>query len=366
MTTEIGKLRKSLPVIQVLPEVATAAPPRSAAALLGRLDRVVLVIAAIVGVLAVLRPVQAWDTVQFTVRALAGIAPWLVVSVFFAAAAKATGADGLIARAFEGREVRMVLTAAVVGALSPFCSCGVIPVVAGLLGAGVPLPPVMAFWISSPLMDPNMFILTAAQLGVGFTLAKTVAAIGMGAGSGFATMALVRIGALNDPLRVAVRACCGGAPRVAHRPVWRFWEDASRSRVFLKEAGATTWFLGRWLALAFVLESLMLVWVPPTLVAQWLGQRGPYAIPLAVLIGVPAYLNGFAAIPLVAGLIDLGMSPAAGLGFMLAGGVTSIPAMIAVYVLVKSRVFGWYLTFAAAGALAASYTYALVLKLSSG
>ena len=101
--------------------------------------------------------------------------------------------------------------------------------------------------------------------------------------------------------------------------MWRFWEDGTRSQVFLREAAATTWFLGRWLALAFVLESLMLARVPPAAVARW----GPYSIPLAVLIGVPAYLNGFAAIPLVAGLIDLGMSPAAGLAFMLAGGVTS-------------------------------------------
>ncbi|OGL15389.1 MAG: permease [Candidatus Rokubacteria bacterium RIFCSPLOWO2_12_FULL_71_19] len=360
MATQIAR---PIAVIPASPRLPGSAPSPSLAARLARLDRVMLAIGAIVVGLAVLRPTQAWDSVLFAARALVEIAPWLVVSVFFAAGAKATGADGLVARAFEGREARMIASAAVVGALSPFCSCGVIPVVAGLLGAGVPLGPVMAFWIASPLMDPNMFILTTAQLGLGFTLAKTAAAIGMGAVSGFATMALVRSGVLRDVLRARPACGCGSAGRVASSPVWRFWEDGARSQVFLREAAATTWFLGRWLALAFVLESLMLAWVPPAAVAQWVGQGGPYSIPLAVLIGVPAYLNGFAAIPLVAGLIDLGMSPAAGLAFMLAGGVTSIPAMVAVSALVRPRVFALYLALAAAGALVAAYAYEVFLRL---
>lgn len=359
MATPLGR---PLPLIQTpvpVPELRTARP----AARRWRLDRVVLAIAAILLGLGLWDPGQAWEAARFAGRALAEIAPWLAVSVFFAAAAKATGAETLIARAFAGRETRMVVMASLVGALSPFCSCGVIPVVAGLLGAGVPLAPVMAFWISSPLMDPNMFILTAAELGVGFAVAKTLAAIGMGAASGFATIALTRRGAFDDALRMAPQSCCGSGAPTRSTVVWRFWDEASRAQVFLTQAVATTWFLGRWLALAFVLEHLMLAWLPAATVASWVGQDGPWAIPVAILTGIPAYLNGFAAIPLVAGLVSLGMSPAAGLGFMLGGGATSIPAMLAVYALVRPTVFGWYLAFAAAGALLASYAYAAFLAL---
>jgi len=318
------------------------------------LDRVVFSIAAILLGLGAWHPGQAWEAARFAARALGGIAPWLAISVFFAAGAKATGADAIIARAFEGRQSRTVIMASLVGALSPFCSCGVIPLVAGLLGAGVPLAPVMAFWISSPLMDPSQFIITAAQLGWGFAVAKALAAIGMGAASGFATIALTWRGRFHDALRVAPRSCCGSALPARGPVVWRFWQESNRSQVFLTNAAATTWFLSRWLALAFVLEHIMLTWVPAAVVVRWLGQDGPWAIPLAVLTGIPAYLNGFAAVPLVSGLIDLGMNPAAGLGFMLGGGVTSIPAMVAVYALVRPKAFGWYLTFAATGALLAS------------
>jgi hypothetical protein len=359
MATQLGR---PLPVIET-PASAPATQTTRRASWRWRVDRVVLAIAAILLGLGLWSPGHAWEAARFAGRALVGIAPWFAISVFFAAVAKATGAEGLIARAFEGRQARMVVMASLVGALSPFCSCGVIPLVAGLLGAGVPLAPVMAFWISSPLMDPNMFILTAAELGLGFAVAKTLAAIGMGAASGFATMALARHGALDDALRMAPQSCCGSSARTRASVVWRFWEEGNRSQAFLTQAGETTWFLGRWLALAFVLEYLMLMWLPASTVARWLGQDGPWAIPLAVLTGIPAYLNGFAAIPLVAGLMGLGMSPAAALGFMLGGGVTSIPAMVAVYALVRLKVFGWYLGLAAAGALLASYAYAAVLSI---
>jgi uncharacterized membrane protein YraQ (UPF0718 family) len=144
-------------------------------------------------------------------------------------------------------------------------------------------------------------------------------------------------------------------------PGWAFWRDAGRSQSFVLAAGQSGWFLLRLLTLAFLIESLMIAWVPGEVVARSLGSENAFAIPLAVLLGVPAYLNGFAAIPLVSGLIELGMSPAVGLAFMLAGGVTSLPAALAVWALVRPPVFAAYLGFAAAGALLASYGFALVV-----
>ena len=70
----------------------------------------------------------------------------------------------------------------------------------------------------------------------------------------------------------------------------------------------------------------------------------------ATLVGIPAYLNGYAALPLVSGLIEQGMAPGAGMAFLLAGGVSSIPAAIAVWALAKPPVFAAYLGFAIVGA----------------
>jgi hypothetical protein len=214
-------------------------------------------------------------------------------------------------------------------------------------------------------MDPSQFVLLTAELGLGFALAKLAAAIGLGALSGFATMGLMRLGAAGEALRHAPKRCgkckSAAAPK-APAPVWRFWEEDARARMFLVEGAASAWFLLRWLALAFVLESLMVAYVPAHAVAHWLGGGDLFAIALAAAIGVPAYLNGFAAIPLVAGLIELGLSPAVGLTFMVAGGITSIPAAIAVYALVKRRVFALYLVYALAGSMLAGYGYLAVLR----
>jgi uncharacterized membrane protein YraQ (UPF0718 family) len=72
-------------------------------------------------------------------------------------------------------------------------------------------------------------------------------------------------------------------------------------------------------------------------------------------------LNGYAAVPLVQGLINLGMSPAVGLAFVTAGAATSIPAALAVWALVRPPVFLGYPGFATVGSLAVGYAYAAFL-----
>jgi uncharacterized membrane protein YraQ (UPF0718 family) len=323
------------------------------------LDRVVLALAAILLALGLLDPSQAAETLRFMLDALAQVAPWLALSVAVAAGAAATGADHLIARAFEGRVGVAVLAAALVGAVSPFCSCGVIPLIAALLAMGVPLAPVMAFWLASPVMDPAMFLLTVGALGVDFAIAKTLAAIGLGLLGGYGVMALGRGGWLADPLRPGVgNGGCGGAKMRSPRPpVWRFWTEAPRMAKFRTEAGRSAFFLLKWLALAFALESLMLAHVPAETVAGLVGGEGVAPILIATLVGVPAYLNGYAALPLVSGLMTQGMAPGAGLAFLVAGGVSSVPAAIAVWALARPPVFGLYLGFAVAGSLGAGLIF---------
>ena len=85
------------------------------------------------------------ESLSFVGSALIYFSPFILLSVAVAAAAQATGSEKLIAGVFSGRPAAMIAAAALFGSLSPFCSCGVIPIVAGLLGIGVPLVPVMAF-----------------------------------------------------------------------------------------------------------------------------------------------------------------------------------------------------------------------------
>lgn len=311
--------------------------------------------------LAVLDSPQVPDTLVFVANNLVAIAPFLALAIGLAAFAKASGADGLIARVFSGRLGVMIFAAALFGGLSPFCSCGVIPLIAALLSMGVPLPAVMAFWLASPVMDPSMFVLTAATLGTPFAIAKTTAAVGIGLMGGYVTWALQSRGMFADPLLPGVgNGGCGASSVRTPKPVvWRFWEEENRRQTFGKEILSVSMFLGKWLTIAFFVESLMLSYVPADGIANVLGTGSIWAIPTAVLVGVPAYLNGYAALPLVDGLIDMGVSPGAGMAFLVAGGITSIPAAIAVFALVKRPVFFLYIALALTGGTLAGIGYQL-------
>lgn len=319
-----------------------------------RIDGVFLAIAFTFLALIFIVPAQASVSIRFTLGNLWHVAPFLLLSIGIAAYAQASGADNLIAKAFQGKVAAMIPVAALFGALSPFCSCGVIPIIAALLSMGVPVAGVMAFWLSSPLMDPSMFFLTVGTLGTGFAFAKTLATIFIGLLGGFGTLLLMNTHpAFADPLKEgAGNGGCGGSKiRKPKAVVWKFWPEAERRQKFWKGARKQTLFLGKWLAFAFVLESLMIAYVPNEWIGSIAGSDSILSIVIAAFIGAPAYLNGYAALPLIDGLIQQGMNPGAGMAFLLAGGATSIPAMIAVFAIARRPVFLTYLSFAFLGSV---------------
>ncbi|MEE9335257.1 MAG: permease [Granulosicoccaceae bacterium] len=321
--------------------------------------RVWLVTAAILLLLLVFNTQQGVASAWFTTKSIITTAPFLVLSISLAAYSGASGADNLIARAFVGSPMSMIIFAAILGGLSPFCSCGVIPLIAALLSMGVPLAAVMAFWLASPVIDPSMFVLTTGFLGFEFAVAKTVSAVAIGLFGGFVTLALTQRGVFTDPLRlgIGVGGCSKPSTVTPDQVVWKFWREEARREKFAKTAMAATLFLLKWLILAFLLESLMLAYIPSERIALVLGGAGVGPIITATLVGVPAYLNGYAALPLVSGLIEQGMAPGAGLAFLVAGGITSLPAAIAVFALVRRPVFLLYIAFALTGSVASGVIF---------
>jgi len=333
---------------------------------LKKIDRTWLVIGLIFLAIAIGLPAHLWKSVEFTASNLWSISPFLLLSATVAGYLEAAGADRLIGKVFSDRVFLAIAAAAVFGALSPFCSCGVIPLIAALLVAGVPLPAVMAFWVASPIMSPSMFVVTAAGLGVDFAVVKMISAISVGLFAGGMTLLLQHLGLFRNPLRPSLVSSCGGNPadKITNTvTAWRVWQHPERLQVLKQKTTDMVLFLGKWLTLAFVLESLMVTYVPAELLGQWLGSDSTWAVPLSAVIGVPAYLNGFVAVPVVAGLIENGMTSPAALSFMLAGAMTSIPAAIAVFSLVKRPLFFWYVLLALIGAIAAGLAYQAILMM---
>lgn len=329
---------------------------------LARIDKAWIALVLVLLAVAILDLPQLQPTVTFAIGALGHTAPFVLFAVLAIGYLKASGAENLLAKAFEGRQSRMILFAALLGGLSPFCSCEVIPFIAALLAVGAPLSAVMAFWLASPLMDPAMFAVTAGQLGLDFAIAKTMSAVGLGLMGGFLTMVFANSAVFTDPLKEQpqVGGCCGVKKPFSDKPVWNFWKEADRRQTFRSASLTNGLFLLKWLALAYVIEAVMIHYVPASLIANVLGGEGVQPILLGALVGAPAYLNGYGAVPLVHGLLEQGMSNGAAMSFVIAGGVSCIPAAIAVWALVKPRVFAAYIGYAMLGAFLAGLAWQAV------
>ncbi len=331
-----------------------------------RVDRAWIASAVIVVLLSIFDVAQVGATLQFTLEQLINTAPYMAFAVFMVAYLKASGAEAIVATAFEGRETRMILLAALFGGLAPFCSCEVIPFIAGLLALGTPLSAVMAFWLASPLIDPAAFMITAGALGWSFAVAKTVAAVGMGLFGGFAIKFAIQAGWFVNPLQadVAGSSCGCGPSAFSGRPVWRFWNETPRRGVFASQALENGMFLFKWLTLAYLLESLMITYIPAETIAGLVGGGGLLPIIASALLGAPAYLNSYAAPPLVAGLMEQGMSAGGAMAFMVAGAVSCIPAMTAVFALVRRTVFAAYVVLGFLGAVLSGIIFGTLVNLA--
>ena len=114
------------------------------------------------------------------------------------------------------------------------------------------------------------------------------------------------------------------------------------------------------MSFAFLLESLIVAPIPAEKVTQWFGGGDSgRTIPFSPTIDIPAYLNGNAVIPLVAGLIEKGMVPGTAMAFMVTGGETSIPAAMGVHALVRRDVFFIDLIFGLGAEFLAGYGFQL-------
>lgn len=135
---------------------------------------------------------------NFVINAFIHIWPYLVITIPISVAVNMSGASKHINKAFKARPVIAIILATVMGAFSPFCSCGVIPIIAALLMGGVPLAPVMAFWIASPSMDPEMFFLSAAMLGWDLAVWRMASTLLLSLSAGFITHYLWKTGWLGN------------------------------------------------------------------------------------------------------------------------------------------------------------------------
>ncbi len=320
------------------------------------------IIAAGIAVVVVWRPGVSWEIVRFVVLGMAHVMPIVVPGIVLAAWITASGAGDRVAAVFHGRPVQTVIAATLVGAMLPVCGVTVLPLMAGLLAAGVPIAPIMAFWLASPITGPAMMSATVATLGWEFAVGKALAAIGLGLLGGGVTALFAGRDWAKTPLRSnrivgSLGGGCGGCGAAGTTFDPRVWRTPARRARFARECWSITRLLLLVLTPAFAAEFLLNAWLEPDVVAGYVGRESALAVPLAVIVGGPAYIDGYAALPLTRALLEHGMSSGAAMAFLVSGGVVSIWGAMAIFPVLRVKPFLLYLALAAVGSMLSGWIF---------
>lgn len=296
------------------------------------------------------------DAVHFFIEDTTKIFVLLVVMIFVIGFIRAGLAAEKVRTWLMGqnRFIGYVL-AAILGAVTPFCSCSSIPLFLGFTAARIPVGITMAFLVTSPCVNEAAVVMFGGSLGWG--LAGLYVGLGLAAG----VLGGIFFDALNAErylLGVTVthsRCCCSGtgngsSARLTFRERMRIAGDETKT--ILKRI----WL---WVLVGIALGAALHGYVPEGFIATHLGGGQWWSVPLAVLIGIPTYANVTSVIPVTTELINQGLPVGTAFAFMLSTAAASVPefimlkkvmsvkllALFGLYLFASFTIVGWVLNF---------------------
>lgn len=225
------------------------------------------------------------------------------------------------------------LFAALLGVVTPFCSCSSIPLFIGFVGAGIPLGVTFAFLISSPLVNESSLYLFPAMFGMKVTLIYNAVGIIIAMIGGLIIQKLgmekyVKPELLKFKSRKQVEQENGGSSLPLKELLKYFWDDGMN----------ITKTVFPYVVLGVSIGALIHGFVPASLVEKYLSNRSWWTVPIATLIGAPLYANSVSVVPVMEALVHKGVPLGTALAFMTAIVTVSIPETM-----ILKKVMKWQL-----------------------
>lgn len=322
------------------------------------------------------------ETLLYVAGTLIHNAPILFFGIFVAAVIKVY-IDPEKLRAALMKKAGISITSSVAfGAFTPFCACGTMAVIVSMLTTALPWGPIMAFLTSSPLMSPDEFILYSGIIGVNFAVALTAASIILGLASGYITHLIDKYSNfLKNQARFAdtrnqTSCCAEEAATEASCSCEQRECCSSRSTVFeslfernkIKELMRVFYEIGikqvlLYFAIFAAIGFMINKFIPASLIMRYLGEGNVFAVPLLALIGLPLYVSGSSAIPIINALLAGGTSGGALLAFMITGPGTSAGVIAGLTTIMKKRAIALYVAYLLVGGIILGYLYDFTLAL---
>lgn len=210
------------------------------------------------------------------------------------------------------------------GALTPFCSCSTIPILAGLLSSGAPFGPSMSFLIASPLLNPIIVTLMGTLLGWKLTLYYVII---VGIFSIITGVVWEALGLKSSVKNVTVRK----------NSLSNKHQNTSKWKVALQDAWSFFYPLLPYLAIGVFIGAFIYDFIPQDFIVKYTGGDKPWTIPIASLIGIPMYIRAEAILPIGGALVSKGMGIGTVIALLIGGAGASIPEVILLSKLFKRK-----------------------------
>lgn len=245
------------------------------------------------------------------------------------------------------------ILAALLGIVTPFCSCSAVPLFIGFIEAGVPLGVTFSFLISSPMVNEVAVVLLWGLFGWKIALIYT------GVGLLVAVLAGLAIGGLKLEHWVEEYVYTIQSMGAAGAEMKRTFRD----RLISARANTIEILQKVWLyvIIAIGIGGFIHGYVPEDFLVTYAGPQNPFGVPVAVALGVPLYSNAAGVIPIVYALMEKGMSMGTVLAFMMAVTALSLPEMIILRKVLKKKLLSVFIGIMAVTIIGVGYLFNAIL-----
>jgi Predicted permeases len=239
---------------------------------------------------------------------------------------------------------------ALLGTLTPFCSCSSIPIFIGFTNAGLPIGVTFSFLISSPLVDLGSLVLLMSIFGWKIAFLYVL----------FGVILAVIGGTIIDKLKLTKELETAQDEQAKERAEAWEWLQAHRveyaKSVVVGTIKKVFWYVIVGVAIGAAIHN----WIPEDIIKSILGSKNPFSVIIATIVGIPMYADIFGTLPIAEALHDKGVGLGTILSFMMGVTALSLPSMIMLRKVVKPKLLGIFITIVTIGIIIIGYLFNLL------
>ena len=240
------------------------------------------------------------------------------------------------------------IVGALLGTVTPFCSCSSIPIFMGFTSAGLPLGVTFSFLISSPMVDLGSLVLLMSIFGVRIAIVYVVMGLMIAVVGGSLIEKLHMEDQIADFIRNANSSVDIETPSLTVKERLIYAKD---------QVVSTVKKVFPYILIGVGIGAVIHNWIPERWIRTVLGRRNPFGVILATILGIPMYADIFGVVPIAEALLSKGALLGTTLSFMMAVTTLSLPSLIMLKKAIKAKLLGIFIAICTVGIIIVGYGF---------